>query len=70
MTVNLDGGGWFKSSHSTATGECVEVAFLTDGMVGIRDSKNPGGPALVFTPREWDSFTAGVASGEFSSPSA
>ncbi|MEV4126706.1 DUF397 domain-containing protein [Nocardia sp. NPDC049707] len=70
MTVNLDEGDWFKSSHSTANGECVEVAFLTEGMVGIRDSKNLSGPALVFAPREWDSFTTDVASGKFSRPSA
>ncbi|MET8878592.1 DUF397 domain-containing protein [Nocardia sp. NPDC004604] len=56
---------WFKSSYSTQTGECVEVAFLDHGMVGMRDSKNPTSPALVFTPAEWDAFTAGVADGEF-----
>jgi hypothetical protein len=43
----------------------VEVAHLDDGLVGVRDSKNPGGPALVFTPGEWDAFTGGVTDGEF-----
>jgi hypothetical protein len=37
-------------------------------MVGVRDSKNPTGPALVFTPGEWDAFTAGVVDGEFKRP--
>jgi hypothetical protein len=37
-------------------------------MVGVRDSKNPTGPALIFTPSEWDAFTAGVADGEFERP--
>ncbi|MFE9325249.1 DUF397 domain-containing protein [Nocardia sp. NPDC052278] len=32
---------------------------------GVRDSKNPAGPALVFTPGEWDAFTAGVSNGGF-----
>ncbi|WP_433202667.1 DUF397 domain-containing protein [Nocardia sp. CA-107356] len=56
---------WFKSSYSQEQGECVEVAFLDHGMVGMRDSKNPTGPALVFTPGEWDAFTAGVTDREF-----
>lgn len=34
-------------------------------MIGVRDSKDPGGSALVFTPSEWDAFTAGVVGGEF-----
>lgn len=70
MTVNADpkGASWFKSSHSSGGGECVEVAFLSNGEVGVRDSKNPTGPALVFAPGEWDAFTAGVTDGEFNRP--
>ncbi|MEV2218687.1 DUF397 domain-containing protein [Nocardia vinacea] len=56
---------WFKSSRSGTGGDCVEVAYLDGGMVGVRDSKNPTGPALIFTPGEWDAFTAGVVDGEF-----
>jgi hypothetical protein len=37
-------------------------------MVGVRDSKNPAGPALIFTPSEWDAFTTGVQVGEFRGP--
>ncbi|WP_433756562.1 DUF397 domain-containing protein [Nocardia sp. CA-135398] len=48
---------WFKSSYSEGSGECVEVAWLDAGKVGVRDSKNPTGPALVFSPGEWDAFT-------------
>jgi hypothetical protein len=44
----------------------VEVAFLDQGLVGVRDSKNPTGPALVFTPAEWDGFTTQVRSSEVS----
>ena len=52
---------WFKSSYSTASGDCVEVAFLASDAVGVRDSKNPG-PTLLFTPAEWDAFTADLVS--------
>ena len=62
----LDSARWRKSSHSNGQGACVEVAVLADGRVALRDSKDAGsGPALLFTPREWAAFTAGVADGEF-----
>ncbi|MFC9440996.1 DUF397 domain-containing protein [Nocardia sp. NPDC057030] len=65
MNVDLTNARWFKSTRSSGTKDCVEVAHLDGGMVGVRDSKNPTGPALVFTPGEWDAFTAGVTDGEF-----
>ncbi|MBF6297176.1 DUF397 domain-containing protein [Nocardia amamiensis] len=65
MSTYLSGGHWFKSSHGAGQDQCVEVAHLDSGMVGVRDSKNPTGPALIFTPSEWDAFTAGVVDGEF-----
>ncbi|AVH21445.1 DUF397 domain-containing protein [Nocardia cyriacigeorgica] len=61
MGTDLTGAEWFKSSRSSGTRECVEVAHLRDGLVGVRDSKNPNGPALVLTPRQWDAFTAVVS---------
>ncbi|WP_328410514.1 DUF397 domain-containing protein [Nocardia sp. NBC_00403] len=67
MNIDLSGARWFKSSRSTSGKDCVEVAHLDGGHVGVRDSKNPTGPALVFTPGEWDAFTAGVNDGEFDS---
>ncbi|MFE6858060.1 DUF397 domain-containing protein [Nocardia sp. NPDC057668] len=45
---------WFKSSRSSKASECVEI-YLGDE-VGVRDSKNPGGPELWFTGQQWDSF--------------
>ncbi len=54
---------WFKSSHSSGGAECVEVAFLAGNVVGVRDSKNANGPALLFTPGEWDAFTTAVVQG-------
>ncbi|MFC9995734.1 DUF397 domain-containing protein [Nocardia sp. NPDC127526] len=65
MNVDLSGAQWFKSSHSSGGSECVEVAYLDGGAVGVRDSKNPTGPALVFTPGEWRAFVAGARDGEF-----
>ncbi|MFI6775712.1 DUF397 domain-containing protein [Nocardia sp. NPDC050412] len=44
---------WFKSSHSGAHSNCAEVASLPNNHVGVRNSKQPSGPALVFTPAEW-----------------
>jgi hypothetical protein len=56
---------WTKSSFSFANGDCVEVASLPDGTVVVRDSKDPAGPALGFTPAEWEAFLGGVRNGEF-----
>lgn len=56
---------WRKSSYSNGSGgDCVEVATLPRG-IGIRDSKDPSGPALTFSVAEWEAFTAGVRGGEF-----
>ena len=56
---------WFKSSYSNNQGgECVEGAFLDDGAMAVRDSKDPQGPALVFTVDAWRSFTSAVKNGE------
>ncbi|BDT94530.1 transcriptional regulator [Nocardia sputorum] len=68
VDVELSGAKWFKSSRSQAGKECVEVAFLTGGGVGVRDSKNPTGPALKFTPAEWNTFTTGIVDGLFNRP--
>ncbi|MEG8183339.1 DUF397 domain-containing protein [Nocardia terpenica] len=68
MNVDLSVAKWFKSSRSTGKDACVEVAFLDEDVVGVRDSKNPTGPALVFTPGEWNAFTAGVKGDEFNRP--
>lgn len=56
---------WFKSSHSGGRTDCVEVAWLQDGRVGVRDSKNATGPALVFAAGEWAAFTAHARSSSF-----
>ncbi|MGW0051069.1 DUF397 domain-containing protein [Nocardia cyriacigeorgica] len=65
MNVELREANWFKSSRSVGGNDCVEVAHLGQGRVGVRDSKNPSGPALVFTPSEWDSFLTRARAGRF-----
>jgi len=56
---------WQKSTRSGPYSDnCVEVAFV-DGAIGLRDSKDPSGPVLLFTPGEWDAFVGGTKDGEF-----
>jgi hypothetical protein len=51
------GQGWQKASYSQSNGHCVEVARLTDGCIGVRDSKAvPGGHVLHFEPTAWTDF--------------
>jgi len=70
--MDLTHAWWRKSSYSGGNGgTCVEVAVLpgskegSDRVIAVRDSKNPDGPALVFTCDVWKAFTAGVNNGEF-----
>jgi hypothetical protein len=56
---------WQKSSRSASSGNCVEVARNRPGIVAVRDSKDPHGPKLTFTPAEWEAFTVGVRDGMF-----
>lgn len=52
-------GAWRKSSRSHANGNCAEVG--QDGaVVGVRDSKDPDGPVLVFGPVAWVAFLEGL----------
>ncbi|GAA3964735.1 MULTISPECIES: DUF397 domain-containing protein [Streptomyces] len=55
---------WTKSRHSNAEGNCVEVASV-DGGIAMRNSRDPDGPALVYTPAEVAAFLAGAKEGEF-----
>ncbi|MEX2985691.1 DUF397 domain-containing protein [Streptomyces sp. C36] len=56
---------WFKSSYSQENGtNCIEVADLTTraGQVGVRDSKDKSGPALLIPAAAWSSFVTEVRS--------
>ncbi|MFC6018671.1 DUF397 domain-containing protein [Plantactinospora solaniradicis] len=55
--IELAGATWRKSTRSNQ-GNCVEVAGNLPGVVGVRDSKEPTGPALLFTPTAWRTFLA------------
>lgn len=56
---------WKKSRHSNPSGDCVEAAKLPSGGVAIRNSRDPDGPALIFTRSEWEAFVRGASDGEF-----
>jgi hypothetical protein len=56
---------WFKSSYSNPHGgDCVEGARLPDGVMAVRDSKDPHGPALIFRAEAWAAFLGAVSAGE------
>ena len=57
MNQPATGPHWVKSTLSYSNGNCVEVAGLPDGTVGVRDSKHPDGPQLTFPPATWTAFT-------------
>ena len=59
------GSHWIKSSLSYANGNCVEVASLPGGTIGVRNSRDSAGPVLRFTPREWHAFLGDLRNGEF-----
>ncbi|HEY9474579.1 MAG TPA: DUF397 domain-containing protein [Mycobacteriales bacterium] len=61
---DLSAAAWRKSTHSNGSGNCVEVATVGQ-IVAVRDSKDPGGPALVFGPAEWTDFVSGARGGRF-----
>ena len=63
---DLSAAVWRKSSYSNQDGgNCVEVADSFTGVVPVRDSKDPDGPALVFPAAAWAAFVAGVRARQF-----
>jgi hypothetical protein len=55
---------WIKSSHSNSFSNCIEVRADPDGTVAVRDSKDPSGPVLSFSPEQWTAFLEGIRNGE------
>lgn len=58
----LDAAAWRKSTRSNNGGACVEIAG-TNHVIAVRDSKDPDGPHLDFSPQEWRSFITGLKAG-------
>jgi hypothetical protein len=50
---------WRKPARSGSNGNCVEIAS-TGTAVAVRDSRDPHGPRLAFTPDRWRAFTAAI----------
>ena len=67
MATDLAHALWRKSTRSNGSGACVEVARNIDGIVAVRDSKDPDGPAVVVAPADWVAFTSAVKAGSFTS---
>ncbi|MGW2540927.1 DUF397 domain-containing protein [Kitasatospora sp. NPDC001574] len=65
MNPELSNASWFTSSHSNNGGQCVEVSASFPGAVPVRDSKDPQGPALVFSADAFTAFVDAVRAGEF-----
>jgi hypothetical protein len=60
--LDLSCAQWSKSSRSSGTGQCVEVARNLPGVVAVRDSKNPGGPKLIISMADWQTFLSRLRS--------
>ncbi|MGW2567922.1 DUF397 domain-containing protein [Streptomyces sp. NPDC001537] len=65
-STDLHGVRWLRSSYSTGANNCVETARPLSGpwagLLAVRDSKDPAGPALLLSPESWTDFTAALRS--------
>jgi len=56
---------WQKSQRSNPSGNCVEMALLPGGGIAVRNSRDPEGPALIYTAGEIEAFILGARDGDF-----
>jgi hypothetical protein len=61
--LDLTRAQWRKSSRSSGNGACIEVADMREA-IAVRDSKDPAGPNLIFTPADWRAFLSAMAEGQ------
>ena len=54
--IDLSCAQWHKSSYSSQSGNCVEVACNLPALVAVRDSKAPDAPNLLVSPETWRAF--------------
>ncbi|EPD62359.1 MULTISPECIES: DUF397 domain-containing protein [Streptomyces] len=63
-SIDLPAVRWLRSSYSTGANNCVETTVPRSGpwagLLAVRDSKDPAGPALFFSPGSWTDFTAAL----------
>lgn len=64
-TTALPALTWQKSGRSNPSGNCVELAVLPSGGIAVRNSRDPDGPALIYTIEEVAAFIAGAKDGDF-----
>jgi hypothetical protein len=65
---DLSTAHWFKASASDSANGCLEVAFLDDGRVALRDNEDLRNPPFIVTRHVWECFLEGAANGEFAPP--
>ncbi|MFE5582336.1 DUF397 domain-containing protein [Kitasatospora sp. NPDC056531] len=68
MTMpKISARGWYKSSYSAQATDCVETGPIAAGGMAVRDSKDPGGPVLVFPADTWSTFVSAINAGDIPS---
>ena len=65
LSAQLHQVRWQKSRYSNSQGSCVEMALLPGGDIAVRNSRDPNGPALIYTQAEIHALLQGAKDGDF-----